>query len=100
MHPKGLKRPLEGAASTYSYSYSYGPQLGACGFKPCAQTAVARSVSPRCAAVPTDASRSTRSALKASSEVGTGGPATRAIEADVLPTSPGHWDACGALGEL
>ena len=22
-HPKGLRRPLEGAASTYSYSYSY-----------------------------------------------------------------------------
>ena len=64
------------------------------------RAAVARSVSPRCAAVPTDASRSTRSALKASSEVGTGGPATRAIEADVLPTSPGHGDACGALGEL
>ena len=38
------------------------------------------------------------SALKATSEVGTGGPATRVIEADVLPTSPGHGDACGALG--
>ena len=62
--------------------------------------AVARSVSPRCAAVPTDASGSVRSALKATSEVGTGGPATRVIEADVPPTSPGHADACGALGEL
>ena len=39
--------------------------------------AVARSVSPRCAAVPTDALLSARSALKATSEVGTGGPATR-----------------------
>ena len=62
--------------------------------------AVARSVSPRCAAVPTDASRSVWSALKATSDVGTGGPATRVIEADVPPTSPGHADACGALGEL
>ena len=62
--------------------------------------AVARSVSSRCAAVPTDASRSVRSALKATSEVGTGGPATRVIEADVIPTSPDHGDACGALGEL
>ena len=41
-----------------------------------------------------------RSALKATSEVGTGGPATRIIEADVLPTSPGHGDASGALGGL
>ena len=48
----------------------------------------------------TDASLSARSALKASSEVGTGRPATRVIEADVLPTSPGHGDACGALGGL
>ena len=64
------------------------------------RAAVARSVSPRCAAVPTDASMSARSALKATSEVGTGGPATRVIEADVLPTSPGHGDACGALGGL
>ena len=62
--------------------------------------AVARSMSPRCAAVPTDASMSARSALKATSDVGTGGPATRVIEADVLPTSPGHGDACGALGGL
>ena len=62
--------------------------------------AVARSVSPRCAAVPTDASRSVWSALKATSDVGTGGPATRFIEADVPPTSPGHEDACGALGGL
>ena len=62
--------------------------------------AVARSVSPRCAAVPKDASRSVWSALKSTSEVGTGGPATRVIEADVIPTSPGHGDACGALGEL
>ena len=62
------------------------------------RAAVARSVSPRCTAVPTDASLSVRSALKATSEVGTGGPATRVIEADVLPTSPGHGDACGALG--
>ena len=44
------------------------------------RAAVARSVSPRCAAVPTDASMSARSALKATSEVGTGGPATRVIE--------------------
>ena len=60
------------------------------------------AVSPRCAAVPTDgdASLSARSALKATSEVGTGGPATRVIEADVLPTSPGHGDACGGLGGL
>ena len=67
------------------------------------RAAVAHSVSPRCAAVPTeltDASMSARSALKATSEVGTGGPATRVIEADVLPTSPGHGDACGALGGL
>ena len=50
------------------------------------RAAVARSVSPRwrCAAVPTDASMSARSALKATSEVGTGGLATRVIEADVL----------------
>ena len=41
-----------------------------------------------------------RSALKATSEVGTGGPATRVIESDVLPTSPGHGDACGALRGL
>ena len=41
-----------------------------------------------------------RSALKATSEVGTGGLATRIIEADVLPTSPGHGDASGALGGL
>ena len=39
-------------------------------------------------------------ALKATSEVGIGGSATRVIEADVLPTSPGHGDACGALGGL
>ena len=39
-----------------------------------------------------------RSAVKATSEVGTGGLATRVIEADVIPTSPGHGDACGALG--
>ena len=64
------------------------------------RAAVARSVSPRCAAVPTDASLSARSALKPTSEVGTGGPATRLIEADVPSTSPGHGDACGALGEL
>ena len=64
------------------------------------RAAVARSMSPRCAAVPTDASRSVWSALKSSSDVGTGGPATRGIEADAPPTRPGHWDACGALGEL
>ena len=63
------------------------------------RAAVARSVSPRCAAEPTDDSLSARSALKATSEVGTGGPrATRVIEADVIPTSPGHGDACGVLG--
>ena len=62
--------------------------------------AVARSVSPRCAAVPTDVSMSVRSALKATSKVGTDELATRVIEADVLPTSPGHEDACGALGGL
>ena len=64
------------------------------------RAAVARSVSPRCAAVPTDASFSARSALKATSEVGTGRPATMVIEADVLPTSPGHGNACGVLGGL
>ena len=35
--------------------------------------------------------------IKSSSDVGTGGPATMAIEADVPPTSPGHGDACGTL---
>ena len=64
------------------------------------RAAVARSVSPRCAAVPTDASRSVWSALKATSKVGTGEPATKVIEPDVPPTSPGHGDACGAHGGL
>ena len=44
--------------------------------------------------------RSTWSALRAASEDGTGEPATIVIEADVIPTSPGHGDACGALGGL
>ena len=57
-------------------------------------------VSRRCTAVPIGAEGAARSALKATSEVGTGGPATRIIEADVLPTSPGHGDASGALGGL
>ena len=56
---------------------------------------VARSVSRRCATVPTDASMSARSARKATAEVGIGGSANRVIEADVPPTSPGHGDACG-----
>ena len=50
-------------------------------------------VSRRCTAVPIGAEGAARSALKATSEAGTGGPATRVIEADVLPTSPGHGDA-------
>ena len=62
--------------------------------------AAASPVSPRCTAVPIGAEGAARSALKATSEVGTGGPATRIIEADVLLTSPGHGDACGALGGL
>ena len=60
--------------------------------------AAASPVSRRCTAVPIGAEGAARSALKATSEVGTGGPATRIIEADVLPTSPGRGDACGALG--
>ena len=62
--------------------------------------AAASPVSRRCTAVPIGAEGAARSALKATSEVGTGGPATRIIEADVLPTSPGHGDASGALGGL
>ena len=64
------------------------------------RAAKARSVSPRCAAAPTGASESAPSAPRATSEGGTGGPATRPIEADVLPTRPGHGDACGARGKL
>ena len=56
--------------------------------------------SPANTAVPIGAEGAARSALKATSEVGTGGPATRIIEADVLPTSPGHGAASGALGGL
>ena len=62
--------------------------------------AAASPVSRRCTAVPIGAEGAARSALKATSEVGTGGPATRVIEADVLPTSPGHGDACEVLGGL
>ena len=60
--------------------------------------AAAPPVSRRCTAVPIGAEGAARSALKATSEVGTGGPATSIIETDVLPISPGHGDACGALG--
>ena len=62
--------------------------------------AAASPVSRRCTAVPIGAEGAARSALKATSEVGTGGPATRIIETDVLPTSPSHEDACGSLGGL
>ena len=68
--------------------------------KPPVCEAAASPVSRRCTAVPIGAEGAARSALKATSEVGTGGPATRIIEADVLPTSPGHGDASGALGGL
>ena len=62
--------------------------------------AEARSASPRCTAVPSGASWSAPSALRGASEGGTGGPATRPIEADVPPIRPGHGDARGARGGL
>ena len=54
-----------------------------------------RGVELACRAVPGPRD----SALKSTSEVGTGGPATRVIEADILPTSPTMGTHAGRSGE-
>ena len=64
------------------------------------RAAVGPLVSPRCTHGAKRCLRRARRAPRGASEAGTGGPPTRPIEADVLPTRPGRGDAWRARGGL